>query len=181
LGTARQKKTVLERLTTFAAEGVYTVMRRKEASSLGDAESSLVDAKSSLGGAKSSLGDAESSLGGAKSSLGDAESSLGGAESSLGGAKSSLGDAESSLGDAKSSLGDAKSSLGDAKSSLGRGHEPMVVVSLMLGTFFIWYICRTLTRSQCDSFPAAGGALSFSGTASGVNPPTLWKARLNTA
>jgi hypothetical protein len=54
-------------------------------------------------------------LGDAKSSLGDAKSSLGDADISLGGAKSSLGDADISLGDAKSSLGDADISLGGAK------------------------------------------------------------------
>jgi hypothetical protein len=103
-----------EVMNVFGDAGVTATLRvgGKEVSFLGDAESSLGDAKSFLG-------DAESSLGDAKSFLGDAVSSQGDAESSLGDAKSSLGDAESSLGDAKSSLGDAKSSLGDAKSSLG--------------------------------------------------------------
>jgi hypothetical protein len=53
------------------------------------------------------LGDAESSLGDAKSTPGDANSSLGDAKSTPGDAKSSLGDAKSTPGDAESSLGDA--------------------------------------------------------------------------
>jgi hypothetical protein len=105
-------------------------------SSLGDAERSLGDTKSLLGDAESSLGDDKSSLGDAESSLGDAESSLGDAKSSLGDAKSSLGDAESSLGDTKSLLGDAESSLGDDKSSLGDAESSLFRAESSLGVHF---------------------------------------------